>query len=142
MPSGPILLGLRDIRERTTTVIEDQRQAATAATLGTSQSSGVGPGSGLRWLVQAIGISVNFSVAPSAGDRGEASAQIVRGGVFHALIGAEVEDNHDVGVVTRGIGCELVMLEGDTFRVFAGALGSSVGVVGVAVLWGYEYFPL
>lgn len=142
MSSGKTMPAPMDIRERTTGIPILIRESIAVATGATGGSAGQGPGANKRWKVDAIAVSVNLTTAPAAGDRASGSGQIVRGGTFHAFVGAESDDNFGTGVVTRGVGTELHMDNGDTFRAFAGALGASVGATAVAVLVGTEYEDL
>lgn len=139
MSSGLTIAKRLDIIERSTSTSIVQRKAVTATTGTTNGSAGVGPAANLRWLVQAIGVEVSFQASPAASDDCAGNWQLVRSAIFHSLIGVEVEGTFGRKALARGFGGWFVMVNGDTFRAFASALGSSVSVAAVASLVGFEY---
>jgi len=129
------------IIERTTTTLVRIRESATATTGSAIPSAGISPPAGRRWLVQHVSAAVNFSTAPAGGDRGAASAELVTGAVARDLVGVEVDSDFSLARLSRGVGSNLILDENDIFQVRADARGSSVTVIGLAILFAMEYEP-
>jgi len=129
------------IIERTTSTIITLEMAATAVAGGQATSATFGPPAGFRWLVQYLGVAINFTAAPAAGDRAAMLMQVMRVAVAYEVLGVEVDDPFGLEPLSRGEGCLFIIDDTMGFRIVTDADASSVGAAGLGNVIAMEYEP-
>jgi len=101
-----------------------------------------GPPADMLWLVQFLGIGIQFQAAPIAGDAASGFIELENTAVAYELCGVETEEKYGRGLITRGLGCHFIMNDMMKLRCYTDARASSVGVFVVANAFIREFAAL
>lgn len=134
---------LLDVTERSTSTILSLALGAAVAAPGAVASGAVSTvPAGKRWLIQHVGLQLQYAGAPVAGDDGEGAIVRDPGGTRTPIFGDGINGVLATAVKRRGISSGLVLNEGETIGSIADAVATATVGANLTVqgfLYGWEF---